>query len=246
MRSVVPGRRKIKFEKIHNFSSYEFENDILGPLVGVFSEMELANLNDGLFNNLFFNGHEIKVFIDENEECYRKRYWFMANDIARDVLSYNDPNTAVRSHCKYPISLRNQARRFTGLENIHPQTSMIPLSDVFRLAARSNLDAAEVFRDWLFDDVLTSIAIQGHYQLPQQQNALPAPLEYIRQHAESLTTEEDKTKLKKKLEEIGDSVLKNQRHSKMGHNGGTMTQRNIRNDKLKLAEKTAECEDNRV
>ena len=203
--------------------------------------MELVNLNDGLFNNLLFNGAQIKVFIDENEECYHKKYWFIANDIAPDVLNYSDPNDAVRSHCKYPISLGNQPRRFTGVENLHPLTNMIPLSDVFRLAARSNLDATELFRDWLFDDVLPSMAIQGHYQLPGQQYALPAPLQYIRQHAESLTTQKDKTKLKKQLEEIGDDVLKDQSKVRPGHNGGTKTQDNNRN-KLKLAEKIAECE----
>ena len=77
---------------------------------------------------------------------------------------------------------------------------MIPLSDVFRLAARSNLDAAELFWDWLFHDVLTSIAIHGHYQLLRHnQNALPAPIEHIKQHAESLTSQEKKQNLRKKL-----------------------------------------------
>ncbi len=81
----------------------------------------------------------------------------MAKDIAL-VLSYANPQKAVRDHCKHPYSV-GVNDSFTLYEG----TVIIPESDIYRLVMRSKLPEAERFADWVMEDVLPSIRETGSY-----------------------------------------------------------------------------------
>lgn len=108
--------------------------------------------------------------------------WFVARDVAT-CLGYTNPAKAVRDHCKRAIVIGEQMsaepqsmrgnESFTpvnsGSQNIgncsplDPQTKLIPEADVYRLVTRSDLPAAEIFQDWVCEEVLPSIRKTGMY-----------------------------------------------------------------------------------
>jgi len=104
-----------------------------------------------------FNTSTIRIITADDGEIL-----FVANDVAT-TLGYTNPQKAVRDHCKKPKSLINLEvnESFT----MHPQTVLITESDVYRLTLRSKLESAEVFQDWLVDDVIPSIRKTGTYSV---------------------------------------------------------------------------------
>jgi hypothetical protein len=52
---------------------------------------------------------------------------------------------------------------------LHPQTKLIPESDLYRLTLKSQLDSAERFQDWISEEVLPSIRKTGAYHIGQTQ-----------------------------------------------------------------------------
>ena len=84
-------------------------------------------------------GHEIR-FVEKDGE-----WWGVAKDVA-DALEYAKPENAIKRHC-----------RCTPLQGIpHPQNpnkilevNIIPETDIYRLAFRSEKPEAEPFQDWV-------------------------------------------------------------------------------------------------
>lgn len=80
--------------------------------------------------------------------------WFVAKDVS-EALGYANTAKAIRDHCKKTIdfSALLEGERFVHLADLHPQTKLIPESDIYRLIVRSKLEAAERFEkrlsDWL-------------------------------------------------------------------------------------------------
>ena len=102
---------------------------------------------------------------------------FVANDVAT-ALGYTNPQKATRDHCKKskPLIKLMVNDSFT----LHPLTALIPESDVYRLTLRSKLESAEIFQDWLVEDVIPSIRKTGAYQLTGLESAQPKlPANYI-------------------------------------------------------------------
>ncbi len=105
---------------------------------------------------LQFENHSIRVVTKHGNP------WFVAKDIAL-VLSYANPQKAVRDHCKHPYSVRVNDS-FTLYEG----TVIIPESDIYRLVMRSKLPEAERFADWVMEEVLPSIRKTGSYRADQE------------------------------------------------------------------------------
>lgn len=81
---------------------------------------------------------------------------FLANDIAK-ALGYSNPRKALSDHCK------GVTKRDTPTSSGIQSVSFIPESDVFRLVMRSKLPQAELFQDWVCEEVLPSIRKTGGY-----------------------------------------------------------------------------------
>ena len=97
---------------------------------------------------------ELRVLIVDDEEL------FVGNDVA-SMLGYSDTNQATRNHCKSLIILKGVDS--TGLTTSPRGIGMIPEKDVYRLIMRSNLPQAEVFQEWVMEEVLPTIRKGGGY-----------------------------------------------------------------------------------
>lgn len=102
--------------------------------------------------------------------------WFVAKDVAL-ALGYTDTKQAISLHCKNSKDIKGS--NFTTLSGLHPQTTIIPESDVYRLTMKSTLPTAEPFQDWLAEEVIPSIRKTGSYSLETQNKALPTFKEAI-------------------------------------------------------------------
>ena len=111
-----------------------------------------------------FNHHELRVLIDDSGNP-----WFIAKDIA-ERLGYADAAQAIKDHCKKAINFTNVEK--TDVNEIkelsRTRSLIIPESDVYRLVMRSKLESAEVFRDWVVEEVLPSIRKTGEYSASQK------------------------------------------------------------------------------
>ena len=106
-----------------------------------------------------FKGQELRVFEINGE------LWFVAIDIAK-FLGYKNTADAIRSHCKHTRSARDL---FEGAElahlGLHPQTILIPESDVYRLIAKCTLPVADELDTLLYEEILPTLRKTGKYEL---------------------------------------------------------------------------------
>ena len=86
---------------------------------------------------------------------------FCATDVAR-ALGYAKPQDAIQRHCRYSVK--------RGVP--HPQSpdktiemNFIPESDLYRLIVNSQLESAQRFEAWVFEDVLPAIRKTGSYSI---------------------------------------------------------------------------------
>lgn len=106
-----------------------------------------------IFQNEQFG--QVRIAMNESNEPL-----FCAKDVAT-ALGYSDTADAIQRHCK------------SGKKVFHPHDNgvggvnlvYIPEKDVYRLIMRSNLPDAEMFQDWVCDEVLPSIRKHGAYSL---------------------------------------------------------------------------------
>jgi prophage antirepressor-like protein len=84
--------------------------------------------------------------------------WFVGADVAR-VLGYQRPSEAIARHCKEKGTL-NQRIPTQGGEQ---QMIIINEPNLYRLIVKSQLESAERFESWIFEEVLPSIRKRGFY-----------------------------------------------------------------------------------
>ena len=222
--------------------------------------MELANLNN-VFN---FNGSPLNFFIKVNETNPLMKYWIVANEVAEDILHYRTPRNAIDNFCPNKIPYGEaiargwvfQGPRGEALRIRHPQTLIIPISDVGRLIANSRLSIAKLMSNWLYDEVFPSIIISGGYQLvdnnvPQIQyvekpheekmieyQTLSCGCEYRRDAGtmyEQCSCVSKDLRIKKRRENVAEGEkLKGGVPKSAGHIGGTNNWRKIRADRAEL------------
>jgi prophage antirepressor-like protein len=105
--------------------------------------------------------NELEVFSNEEFGTIRTvvendKVLFVANDVAR-ALGYNSPKDAVTRHCKGAMKHRYLT------EGGEQELKVIPEGDIYRLIVKSQLQTAEKFELWVFDEVLPTIRKTGGY-----------------------------------------------------------------------------------
>ena len=93
--------------------------------------------------------------------------WFVASDVAK-ALGYEKPNNAVNEHCK-----KINKFSYPNSGQLQPYNT-IPESDVYRLIMRSNLPSAELFQDWVVEDILPSLRRSGFFGIPNFKDPIAA------------------------------------------------------------------------
>lgn len=86
---------------------------------------------------------------------------FCGVDVAR-ALGYAKPQNAISSHCKG--ALKRGAHTSGGYQHL----LFIPIGDLCRLAAKSQLDGADRFESWIFDEVVPAVLLTGSYSVEQR------------------------------------------------------------------------------
>lgn len=102
-----------------------------------------------IFNNEQFG--EIRTVVNESGEPL-----FCASDVAK-ALGYARPADAVTDHCKGVYILPTPTNG--GVQ----QVKFIKEADVYRLVMKSKAPNAEMFQDWVCEEVLPSIRKHGGY-----------------------------------------------------------------------------------
>jgi prophage antirepressor-like protein len=111
-----------------------------------------------IFNHPNFGSIEI---IEEDG-----KFLFGATDSAK-VLKYSNPRKAIKDHCrKEGVTIRSVLTE-GGKQN----KKFITEGNLYRLIARSQLPEAEVFEQWIFDDLIPRIRKDGRYQLVSNSGA---------------------------------------------------------------------------
>ncbi|KHF41472.1 phage antirepressor [Halalkalibacter okhensis] len=113
-----------------------------------------------VFHSSEFGQLEIMV-IDGKE-------YFPATEVAK-ILGYKNPNKAIKDHCKTPgVTIRSvgvvTGKKADGTDAVQQvEKKFINEGNLYRLIAKSNLDMAERFERWVFDEVLPDIRKHGLY-----------------------------------------------------------------------------------
>jgi len=106
--------------------------------------------------------NELKVFQNEMFGSVRMvnvdgKPYAVANDVAI-ALGYAKPNNAINTHCRATLK--------QGIEDSIGRIQemvLIPQGDILRLAVKCNLEGAEKFESWIFDEVVPSVINNGMY-----------------------------------------------------------------------------------
>ena len=101
-----------------------------------------------------FQSHEIRTTIDKNGDP-----WFVAVDVC-DILGLKNPAESLKA-------LPDDERDKKLLGRKVGEANIISESGLYRLIFRSNKPEAEVFRKWVFSEVLPAIRKTGKYQVEQ-------------------------------------------------------------------------------
>ena len=111
-----------------------------------------------------FHQHSIRT-VQENGELL-----FVGKDVA-GALGYVKPENAITQHCKgslkrYPLPTAGGVQKMI----------VITMPDVYRLIVNSQLESAQKFERWVFEEVLPSIHKTGSYTVEREEVTEPASL----------------------------------------------------------------------
>lgn len=142
--------------------------------------------------------------------------YFVANDIAKS-LGYKDTTNAVKQHCRWVVKHHIP----------HPQSktktievNVIPEGDMYRLITNSELEGAEKFESWVFDEVLPSIRKHGMYatdELLDNPDLLIAAATKLKEERAARIEAENKVEILTPKAEFYDDVAGSKDSIEMGH-----------------------------
>lgn len=104
-----------------------------------------------------FNGATLRATVIDGDP------WFVGVEVAT-LLGYAKPGLAIKAHCR-GAAIYSPIPDALGREQ---ETRMITEGDVYRLAMRSRLPAAERFETWVVDTVIPSLRKHGGYTMGQE------------------------------------------------------------------------------
>ena len=113
----------------------------------------MQNINQVAPATFSFESHNVRVITDG------KHPLFVARDVAL-ALGYKDPTNAIKQFCKGVVK-HHPLQTEGGMQEVR----VIEEPDVYRLIFGSKLESAQKFQDWVFEEVLPSIAKDGAYQV---------------------------------------------------------------------------------
>lgn len=185
----------------------------------------------GTLSKLSFNFNEttLDTFVVKYDGDKENETYFMAKQVAR-MLGFKHTRHAVRRHCVSGITISDLSRGGRNVplfsECLHPETMIIPESDVYRLVMRSKVPMAVEFQDFVCKKLLPTIRRHGRFPPPppEQQRHVPA-IEYdIGTHEDRMrhfeTLDDDRRKDMRRETLTETNSLKSERHVNMGRNGG--------------------------
>lgn len=124
-----------------------------------------------IFNSPKFG--DIRTIVEDGKAL------FCGKDVA-EALGYAKHRNAIAAHCKG--ALKRGVPTNGGIQEM----IFIPVGDIYRLAARSELPGAEEFESWIFDEVLPSIFERGGYLTPEAERQLTEGLTAMTATVQSL------------------------------------------------------------
>lgn len=153
-----------------------------------------------VFNSTMFG--EIRTIIKDGE-CL-----FVASDVAK-ALGYSVPQKAVLDHCKHCSKMEHPYNKGTYM-------NIIPESDMYRLTMKSKLPNAELFQDWVCEEVIPAIRKTGGYISTKQDDtpeeimarALIVAQETIKRKEEKLRQLEEKNAKQEPLVSFAQNAFK--------------------------------------
>lgn len=109
---------------------------------------------------------EIFKFQSPQEEMFNElrtieidgEIWFVASDVAR-TLGYSNLSEAITRHCKERGVVKHDIPTSSGNQNM----KLINEPNVYRLIIKSKLPSADIFEEWVFEEVIPSIRKKGFY-----------------------------------------------------------------------------------
>jgi prophage antirepressor-like protein len=110
-------------------------------------------------NYILFENKSINVIIDNSDKL-----WFNYNQLAKSI-GYSDPKGALKKHTNKKD--RIQLKYINHSINIKQQPQTLYLSEpgMYKLMLKSRMKKAEIFADWITNDVLPSIRKYGYYKM---------------------------------------------------------------------------------
>lgn len=135
-------------------------------------------------HELSLNFEQLPVRIEyEDGEVY-----FNANDVC-EILGYANSRDALRDHVEDPYVVKRDVRVVTGkkadgsdaIQDV--RANFVTEPGLYALIFGSHKPKAEVFRDWVFSEVIPSIRKTGQYRVEQ-----PAPVEQVKLSPDELLT----------------------------------------------------------
>ena len=229
-------------------------------------------MSEGVLSITSFKFNEVPfdVIVYNNDD--ENKSYFFGSKVA-SALGYKDPDSAVRRHCRKTVNFCQfdvTPVKHRGLE-LHPNTVMIPESDVYRLIIRSKIKEAVEFQDFICDTVLPSLRKYGTY--PPPPTISPKPSRQIGydvgthndrvKHFESLKCEcmynggfqtissqcecvfKDERQQARKETLVEADILKSGPHCEAGKKGGSATQqkwRDLQEEIERLKSRVSELE----
>ena len=139
-----------------------------------------------LNTNKFFqymNGGSVRTYTDSDNNS-----WFVAKDVA-SILQYKDTRKAIADNVsdKHKCRLESTRGVASPSSSNHPDTVLINEAGLYQLMFRSKKKEAEIFTDWVTEEVLPALRKTGEYKVPTQRNAITEQLENISKTTELLT-----------------------------------------------------------
>lgn len=119
---------------------------------------------------------------------------FCGKDVAT-ALGYKNTRDAINRHCKGVVK-RDGVSYTTNQHGTTTEQAVemafIPVGDIYRLAAKSELPGADEFESWIFDEVIPSVLKHGAYMTPETIEKVLADPDTIIQLATTLKLERSK------------------------------------------------------
>lgn len=91
--------------------------------------------------------------------------WMVGKDVAV-ALGYKDPNDAINTHCREDGVVKHPLIDSLGRKQ---KAKYINQRNVIRLIMRSKLKQAELFQDWVEDEIIPSVLATGEYKYKKKE-----------------------------------------------------------------------------